>query len=64
MALGKKLKRIRERAGMSQEDLSRRAGLPHTYVNRIEAGAIVSPKIETRRKLAKVLRVPITELLD
>ena len=64
MALGKKLKRVRERVGLSQEEVSRRAGLPFNYVNRIEAGAIASPTIETRRKLAKVLRVPITELLE
>ena len=55
---------MRERVGIPQRVLSRRAGLPDNYVARIEAGAIVSPKIETRRKLAKVLRVPITELLD
>ena len=64
MALGKKLKRVRERVGMTQEELSRRAGLPYNYVARIERGELASPRIETRRKLAKVLRVPITELLE
>jgi transcriptional regulator with XRE-family HTH domain len=64
VALGKKLTRVRERVGLSQVELSRRAGLPYNYVARIEAGAVVSPKIETRRKLAKALRVPITEILD
>ena len=64
MALGRKLKQLRERAGLTQEDLSRQAGLPYTYVARIERGEIESPRIETRRKLAKVLRVSITQLLD
>ena len=58
------MKRLRKRVGLNQRDLSRRAGLPYTYVARIEGGEIASPTIETRRKLAKVLRVPITELLD
>ena len=49
---------------MTQEELSRRAGLPYNYVARIERGELASPRIETRRKLAKVLRVPITELLE
>ncbi len=64
MALGRKLRKMRERVGMPQRVLSRRAGLPDNYVARIEAGAVGSPKIETRRKLAKALRVPMTELLD
>ncbi len=64
MALGRKLRRLRELRGLPQETLARRAGLPHTYVARIERGEITSPRVETRRKLAKILGVPITELLD
>ena len=58
------MKKVRARVRMSQEELSRRAGLPYNYVARIEMGAIASPTIETRRKLAKALGVPITQLLD
>lgn len=64
MALGAKLRRLRKAKGLSQEELARRSGLLQVYIARIEAGQIVSPRIETRRKLAKALVVPITELLD
>ncbi len=64
MALGKKLRRVRESHRMSQRELARRAGLPYNYVARIEAGRIASPTVATRRKLAKALGAEITELLD
>ena len=64
MPLGKKLRQLRKLAGLTQEKLARRAGLVPTYVARIEAGTVKSPRIETRRKLAKALGVSITELLD
>jgi transcriptional regulator with XRE-family HTH domain len=64
MALGKKLRRLREQRDLPQETVARRAGLPHTYVARIERGEITSPRVETRRKLARVLGIPVAELLD
>ena len=64
MPLGAKLRRLRKAKGLSQEELARRSGLLRVYVARIERGEVVSPRIETRRKLAKGLAVPITELLD
>lgn len=62
--LGPKLRRIRRRRKLSQEALARRLGVKREYVARIELGAIKSPRIETRRRLAKALGVPITELLE
>lgn len=64
MPLGPKLRKLRKRRGLSQEDLARRCGLLREYIARIEIGAVASPRIETRRKLAKALKVSITELLD
>ena len=64
MALGRKLKRLRERRGLAQRTLASRAGLPVSYVGRVEAGEITSPTVATRRKLAEALGVPITALLD
>ncbi len=62
--LGPKLRRLRRRRKLSQAALARRLGVTREYVARIETGAIKSPRIETRRRLAKGLGVPIVELLD
>ncbi len=64
MPLGRKLRRLRHQRKLSQEALARRLGVTREYVAQIELGAIKSPRIETRRRLAKALGVPITELLD
>lgn len=62
--LGPKLRRLRRRRKLSQEALAQRLGVKREYVARIELGAIKSPRIETRRRLANALGVPITELLE
>lgn len=64
MSLGPKLRRLRRRRKLSQEALARRLGVRREHIAQIELGAIQSPRIETRRRLAKALGVPITQLLD
>jgi transcriptional regulator with XRE-family HTH domain len=62
--LGTMLKRLRERQGLSQAALSRRARVAQGYISAIEAGHKRNPGIETLRKLAKALGVPVTALLE
>ncbi len=64
MPLGRKLRRLRRQRKLSQEALAHRLGVTREYLAQIELSAIKSPRIETRRRLAKALGVPITELLD
>jgi len=64
MPLGPKVRRLRRRRELSQEALARRLGVTREHVAKIELGVIKSPRIEMRRRLAKALRVPITDLLD
>jgi len=64
MPLGPKLQRLRRRRKLTQESLARRLGVTREHVAKIELGLIRSPRIETRRRLAKALGVPIVELLD
>ena len=56
------LKRLRKAAGMTQEQLARRADLSLGYVQRLEVGRH-DPPVSTLRALAKALGVPVTELL-
>ena len=61
--IGVKIKRLREKRGLTQKELSRKARMDLSAIGKIEAG-MRSPTLETRKKLAKALAVNITELLD
>jgi transcriptional regulator with XRE-family HTH domain len=61
--IGLVLKKLREAKGLSQLALAKRAGVAQGYVSEMEAGQKKNPGIETLRKLAKALGVPVTELL-
>ena len=60
---GKQLQRLRTRRGLTQEQLAVTAGLSHTFVTRLELGQH-DPSLSTLVRLAKVLRVSVTELLE
>ena len=61
--LGVTLKRLREAKGISQLQLAKQAKVAQGYISEIEAGEKKNLGIETLRKLAKALGVPVTELL-
>jgi transcriptional regulator with XRE-family HTH domain len=61
--LGAVLKQIREAKGLSQLDLAKRAKISQGYLSDLEAGEKKNPGIETLRKIAKALGVPVAELL-
>ena len=61
--LGAVLKQIREAKGLSQLDLAKRAKVSQGYLSDLEAGEKKNPGIETLRKIAKALGVPVAELL-
>jgi transcriptional regulator with XRE-family HTH domain len=60
--IGKRLREVREKKGISQEQLSESAGYYRTYVGHIENGSY-SPSVHTMWRLAKVLKVDLGELL-
>ena len=57
-----RLKQTRERRGMTQETLAKKAGVSRAYLSRLEMGRH-DPPLSRLRKLAKALGVPVTELL-
>ena len=59
--LGKRLKALRRRRGMTQSDLARRAGLSLGYLARLELGRH-DPSLTTVRKLARALKVTVADL--
>jgi transcriptional regulator with XRE-family HTH domain len=57
-----RLKQLRTEREMSQRELAERAGISREYVTRLEA-ARQDPTLGTLEKLAKALKVKVTELL-
>lgn len=60
--LGMRLKTLRERKKLSQAALAAKAGITREYVNKLEAGRY-DPTVGVLQRLAKALKVPVTELL-
>ncbi len=61
--LGTTLKRLRQKKGLTQTALAARAKLHRVYVAQIEAQT-KTPSLAALERLAKVLGVPVTALLD
>jgi len=60
--VGNRLKALRIRRALTQEELAHRAGLSKNAVNRLEVDK-AEPRMSTLRKLAKALDVDPAELV-
>lgn len=63
MVQSNKIKKLRENLGLSQEKLARLAEVSNNTIVNIEAGKQQNPTIETVKKIAKALDVPVEELI-
>jgi DNA-binding XRE family transcriptional regulator len=61
--LGQKVRALRSTAGLSQEGFAEACGLHRTHISMLERG-LLDLKISTMRKVAEVLKVSLSELLD
>ena len=61
--LGMKLKQVREARGMKQDAVAKKAGITREYLSRLEAGRY-DPTVGVLQRLAKALKVKVTELLE
>jgi transcriptional regulator with XRE-family HTH domain len=57
------LRRLRDRADLTQEELARRAGIHRTQISMIEGGERM-PRLDTLIKLAGALGVPVGGLVE
>lgn len=62
--LGETIQTLREKAGLTQDDLSDKAGLAYSTLAKIERGAIKNPSVFTVAGIAQVLGVPMEQLLE
>ena len=61
--IAKTVKRLREKMRLSQEKLARLADVSNNTIINIEAGKQDNPTIETLKKIAKALNMPIEDLI-
>ncbi|NCS97520.1 MAG: helix-turn-helix transcriptional regulator [Candidatus Pacebacteria bacterium] len=60
--VGDEIRKHREESGLSQEELSAKAGLYRTYVGHVEVGRY-TPSIYTLFKIARALKVKVSEII-
>ena len=61
--LAKKVKQLREKLGLSQEKLARLADVSNNTIINIEAGKQNNPTVNTLKKVAKALDIPVEDLI-
>ncbi|MCK4355052.1 helix-turn-helix transcriptional regulator [Candidatus Parcubacteria bacterium] len=61
--IGKNIKKLRQKKGISQDRLSKIADLSLNTIVNIETGNNPNPTLETLQKIAKALNVSVDELL-
>jgi len=59
----KNLRAIRDKLGLTQEELSLKCGLNYRFYQKLESGKY-SPSLSTVFKLSKALKVKVTDLLN
>ena len=61
--LNENIKKLRKKAGLTQEKLAIKAGIPYTTLAKIEIGVIKKPSIQTVQKIASALDISIDYLV-
>lgn len=61
--LGKKIKELRLKNNLSQDELARRADVPYTTLTKIEIGVIKKPSVFVIAKIAKALDISLDQLI-
>ena len=61
--LGKKIKPLRIKLELSQDEFARKADVPYTTLTKIETGVIKKPSVFVRAKIAKALNITLDDLL-
>jgi len=61
--IGNKIKLLRNKQGLTQDELARKSALPYTTLTKIETNVITKPSIQTVMKIAKGLRIGVDELM-
>ena len=61
--LGKRIKSLRLKLELSQDEFARKADIPYTTLTKIETGVIKKPSVFVMAKIAKALNITVDELI-
>lgn len=61
--IGKNIKALRTKQGLTQDDLAKRAELKYSTLAKIEGGFVKKPGVQMIAKIAKALSIPMEDLL-
>lgn len=61
--IGENIKKYRNKLGISQDALSKKADLAFHTIAKIEVGATPDPRIETVKKIADALEITLNDLM-
>jgi len=61
--LGKKIKSLRLKIELSQDEFARKADIPYTTLTKIETGVIKKPSVFAMAKIAKTLNISLDDLI-
>ena len=61
--LGQKIRKLRQKLGLSQDDFARKADVSYTTLTKIETSVIKKPSVFVVSKIAKALNVAIEDLI-
>jgi len=59
-----KLKTLRISRGLTQVELAKKLGIKQPSLARLENGAVTNPTLDTVRRLARVLKCTVVELVE
>ncbi|GIW69053.1 MAG: hypothetical protein KatS3mg100_547 [Candidatus Parcubacteria bacterium] len=62
--IAKNIKKYRDKLGISQDKLSKLAGVTLHTIAKIETGSTPDPRVETLRKIADALGVGVDDLIQ
>ena len=62
--IGDKIKLLRNKQGLTQDELARKADFPYTTLAKIETNVITKPSIQTVMKIAKGLGITVDDLIN
>ena len=61
--IGKAIRILREKRGLSQTDVREKTGLEASYISRIETGKIRLPRVDTINKIAIAIDTTVDEIV-
>ncbi len=62
--IAQNIKKYRKKKGISQDKLSKLAGVTYNTIIKIESGATLNPRVDTLRLIAEGLGVTVDNLIN